>query len=163
MLQFSQTEVEGELHDFFKHGYIRDVSVISGIGETYLKRGLNPNDEHRSYAYDFLRVQCGLDERDPVQGELHWMKVCQFREMSKPMALVHLDLKSSASANLKESSDVAQKAIDDRPLEEQLSEVLEQEAAVQRHKNAILEAINLRNQVAASSGNGRRPFRTAAR
>jgi hypothetical protein len=141
-LRFTQKEVESELRDCFKHGYIRDVSILSGIGETYLDRGINPNDDHKSAAFQFLQVQCALDEKDSEMGELHWSTVCKFRELSRAGGDEHLCVDRETTNFTKESVDLTISHMKGEPLFKRLSEALEARTQADRAVRSIIEAIN---------------------
>ena len=142
MLQYTQFEVEDELKDCFPHGYIRDVAVISGLGESHLGRGINQNDDVASFAYQFLRVQCALDEKDPAMGDKHWNLVSKFRETSQKRRLsAAVDLRDAARIDHEESADVTDRVLADAPLDKLLEEVDEQIRAAVRFKATILEKI----------------------
>lgn len=142
MLQFSQAEIEGQLEDCFPYGTLREISIRTGIGETYLSQWLNQNDDRKSPTFQFLQIQCALDDFDVELGESHWQAVARFRDISKPDAGAPLCLRDEAAANDKESNDVTQKVLTDASLYEQLSEVDEQIRQAVRHKTALIAAIN---------------------
>lgn len=130
------------MDDCFPYGRVRSISILTGIGETYLGRDLNPNTEYKSPAFYFLQVQCALDEIDPACGDKHWRMVEKFRELSRPRTGTgSLCLKALALCNKRESEDVSDALIEERPLGDQLDEVLQQIAAAERHRDALIERI----------------------
>jgi hypothetical protein len=154
MLTFSQSEIEGQLSDCFPYGTIKKVHVITGIGQSYLEQFVNPNDERKSPAYQNLQIGCALDEIDAGLGDRYWQHIALFREVSKPILNGGRCIDTAALSNHKESFDVADAAMRGKPLYVQLKEVLEQEAAIAKHKAAILEAIN--NEKASPNGSNSR-------
>jgi hypothetical protein len=142
MLQFTQEEVEKEIADILVHNDRAEVSRITGIHISTIKQQLNPDDERKSFTYSFLQVLCALDQISPERGEQLWLKVQQFREMSRPASLRPLCVESEAVRNTVESTDVTLATMKGLPLYEQLAEVLEQIAQAKRHKQAIMDQIN---------------------
>jgi hypothetical protein len=142
MLQFSQYEIEAPLNDCFPYGTIRDISILTGIGASYLAQYTNENDTRKSPTFEFLQIQCALDETNPECGERHWRQVEQFRELSRPRDAKGLRVDTAALDNHKESFDVADAVMKGKPLYDQLTEVCQQIAAAEKHKEAILEAID---------------------
>lgn len=63
-LEFTQEEVERELADRLPHGMRREIAKVSGLGESYIKRQYNPDDETASCAFRLLQVVCAFDERE---------------------------------------------------------------------------------------------------
>lgn len=143
-IKFTQNEVESELRDCFPNGLLRAVSIQSGIGETYLGRGLNPNDEHESFTYQFLRVQCALDAKNPEMGEKHWQAVERFRELSRQDSTDALCVHTETARAIKEDADVAIAHAMDKPLETQLIELDEPIHQKEIQRKAIIHAIQSR-------------------
>jgi hypothetical protein len=150
-LKFTQLEVESELRDCFKQGTIRGVAIEAGINETYLARGLNPNNEFASAAYQYLQVQCGLDAKDLVAGDEHWEKVKRFREMSISRSVGSLSLENEITKGVKEDADCVISYVGGESLYEQLAEVDEAIRQKKRTKAAILEAITREKLAGATS------------
>ena len=68
-LEFTQEEVERELADRLPHGTRREIAKVSGLGESYIKRQYNPDDETASCAFRLLQVVCAFDEIDRIMRE----------------------------------------------------------------------------------------------
>lgn len=137
-LQFTQKEIESDLKDILKHGDIRQISLISGIGETYLASQIDPNDERKSCAFVLLQIACALDEIDANRGEEFWNALCDFRAQSKKYktALALCARAETAKFN-KESADVVNFQIADAAPEEKSKEIAEAERQLGVLKNAV--------------------------
>lgn len=126
-LQFTQEEVEKELSEKMPHGTRREVSRLSGIGESHLKRQFNPYDESVSCVFRTLQIACALDEIDQGIGDAFWAKVNEFRELSKQQETasaahdpVHLNIEAGELG--REISELIAARLSNRPLSDQLKE-----------------------------------------
>jgi hypothetical protein len=137
-LKFSQREVENELRDCFPNGEIRAVSIESGIRESYLDRGINPNDDHVSFSYRYLQVQTALDETNPEMGERHWQAMHRFRVLSLPKGSQAVDIHQEVAKSDKETSELTGAVLTNESLDKQLKEALEARDAHERVIQAIL-------------------------
>jgi hypothetical protein len=140
-LQFTQEEVETELADQLKHGRRADVARKSGLGESYIKRQFNPDDETPSCAFKLLQIACALDDIDEPEGEAFWQSLCRFRELSKKR-------KSSSCLNHetgklnKEVAEFVSAKIENKPFNVQLKELLEAQTQLEIVKQELIGAYN---------------------
>ena len=140
-LEYTQKEVELELRDQLKHGDIRRVSLLSGIGESYLEAQFNPNDERKSAAFVFLQIQCALDEISAERGERFWQTIVRFRETSKKRKKSALSVARELAEFHRESADVTGARLCEQSLDSQLREILEAERQLALLKEAVLQEI----------------------
>lgn len=122
-IQYTQNEVERELRDILKHGDIRELSVLTGLGESYLSQQLNPDDERVSYVYRFLQIQCAIDEIDPERGDIFFEALKRFRDQSRIRRPVDLCSTRETSRLLTEHSEFIDARLTGKSLSEQLREL----------------------------------------
>ncbi len=139
-LEFTQEEVERELADRLPHGTRREIAKVSGLGESYIKRQYNPDDETASCAFRLLQVVCAFDEIDANGGEAFWQTIVKFRELSQR----HVPESQAISLNTetgklgKEIADFFSSRITDEPHDVQMRELLEAEAQLRKVKSQLI-------------------------
>lgn len=139
-LEFTQEEVERELADRLPHGMRREIARVSGLGESYIKRQYNPDDETASCAFRLLQIACAFDEIDADAAEAFWQTLVRFRELSKP----HVFESKARSLNVetgrlgKEIADFFSAKITDQPYDTQMRELLEAEAQLRKVKSQLI-------------------------
>jgi len=151
-LEFTQEEIEKELSDKLPHGKRREVAKVSGLGESYLKRQFNPDDETASSAFRTLQVVCALDEIDANLGEAFWQSLAKFRELSqkrKSTENVHC-LNAETGKLGKEISDFVSAKLTEQSYEIQMTELLEAEEQLRIVKNRLIQE---RIEVMKTKGN----------
>ena len=141
-LQFTQQEVESELKDVLKFGDVREMSLISGIGESYLKSQFNPDDERKSAAYCFLQIQCALDEINAERGEEFFQKIVNFRELSKKRKAILKDLNLETGKLNREVAEFVAAKLEGKPYPVQLKELLDIEKQILEVKSALIGEYN---------------------
>lgn len=151
-LQFTQFEIESELKDVLKFGDVREISLISGIGESYLKSQFNPDDERKSAAYCFLQIQCALDEINPERGEELFQKIVNFRELSKKRIVILKCLNAETGKLNKEVAEFVGAKLEGKPYQIQFKELLDIEKQIFEVKEALInEYNNLKNSESVNS------------
>lgn len=139
-LEFTQEEVERELADRLPHGMRREIAKVSGLGESYIKRQYNPDDETASCAFRLLQVACAFDEIDVDGGEAFWQTLVRFRELSQPHVfeskMVSLNVETGKLG--KEIADFFSAKITDQPYDTQMRELLEAEAQLRKVKSQLI-------------------------
>ena len=140
-MRFSQSQIEGQLNDCFPYGMIEAIHKETGISSSLLAQWLNPNDERESPQYRLIQIQEALDKLNPELGDKHWRLLSNFRELSRPQTC-EIPLTTAQLKSHRESFDVADAVMRGVPLYDQLKEVGEQIDAAEKHKQAILRAIN---------------------
>lgn len=139
-LEFTQEEVERELADRLPHGMRREIAKVSGLGESYIKRQYNPDDETASCAFRLLQVVCAFDEIDVDGGEAFWQTLVRFRELSQPHVfeskMVSLNVETGKLG--KEIADFFSAKITDQPYDTQMRELLEAEAQLRKVKSQLI-------------------------
>lgn len=140
MLQFTKEEVEGALAAALPHGCRRKVAQISGLGESYIKRQFNENDETPSCAFKLLQIVCALDEHDPELGDEFWETMTRFRELSKkrrPRGLV--DVAEKTGRFNKEVGEFVMAKLRNEPIEKQLSELDDAQRELNELKQDLMD------------------------
>lgn len=145
-IEFTQVEIEQELSDTIPHGMRKAIARITGIYPAIVSAYFSPDNERKSPMYETLAIQAALDQENPEVGEAHWKKFCALREASLPARFERFCLATEFGKGVKEDADVAIAAIENKPLYEQLTEVLEAIAQKERQKQAIVEAIALEKE-----------------
>lgn len=143
-LQFTQKEVEEEIADILIHSDRRNISIKSGLGESLVKRQLNPNDYLvPSSIYVALQIVCALDEISPERGEAVWQKMEQLRKLSKPQTVT---AKRCVNTELikadDEFSDIWKTRLNGKGLYQQHTEICETISQLQILAKAVLDEIN---------------------
>lgn len=141
-LCFSQKEIEQKVAEILKHGDIKDISNISGIGYSYIDQMLNPNDERKSYIVGALEIICALDEIDELRGEKLFLLITKIRKLSKKRKTSQECLTSSTADLNKEIGDVVNAHLEGKCYYDQLAEVIEAKAALDRQERNIISKIN---------------------
>lgn len=160
MISFTQNEIEQEISDAVPQGRRKDVARLTGIYPSIIYDYFNPEQPRKSPMFETLLIAAALDELDPEVGERFWETLCRLREMSRPHDFESVPLEEAEANNCQQSQDVTLKALKRSPYYEQLTEVLQQEAAVAEHKKSLLEKIN--REKASQNGNTRRFARRTA-
>lgn len=123
-LEFTKEEVEGALAAALPHGCRRKVAQISGLGESYIKRQFNENDDTPSCAFKLLQIACALDEHRPDLGDEFWETINAFRELSKKRQPGKVqDLAQTTGEFNKEVGEFVMAKLKGEPLKKQLSEL----------------------------------------
>lgn len=154
-LEFTQEEVERELSDKMPHGTRREIARVSGLGESYIKRQYNPDDETASCAFRILQVACAFDEIDRDGGEAFWQTLVKFRELSQKRELSGPmgSLNAETGKLGKEIADFFAAKITDEPYDIQMRELLEAEAQLRRVKSQLIrERFEAKMKVVAIRG-----------
>lgn len=140
-LEFTQEEVEKALSDKLPHGSCRDIATKSGLGESYIKRQFNPDDETASCVFRTLQVVCAFDEIDADQGEEFWKQIVFFREASRRQKA---NAQAAADLNLEigqlgvEVSEFISSKLIGLPIDDQLKELLDIELKLPQIKSELL-------------------------
>ncbi len=141
LMKTTQRQFELEVAQVLEYGDIQAISNLSGIGYKYLDSQLSPNDDRRGYLYGALMIICALDEFSPERGERVWQILSKARELSKSPGKTQSVRDELVKTN-KEMADVVEARLDEKPLYEQLTEVVELVEQAGKLKAAILNKIN---------------------
>lgn len=79
----SQAEFEAEVRDVVKHGDIRAIADLTGIGYSHLAQQFNHDDERISWLFRALQVVTALDAIDEARGEQLWEVFARYRHLAK--------------------------------------------------------------------------------
>jgi hypothetical protein len=138
-LQFTKEEIEGALAAALPHGLRRRVAQVSGLGESYIKRQFNPDDETPSCAFKLLQVACALDDIDSELGDEFWEVVTRFRELSKKRQPARVtDVAGSTGKFNKEVAEFVMKKLQDAPIGDQLSELEDAQRALDELRTELM-------------------------
>lgn len=141
-LRFTQEEIEQEISDRLPHGMRREIARISGLGESYLKRQLNPHDEQPSCFFKALQIVCAADQLDPAMGEDLWAAIEHFRELSKrPRRGVKSgEVARDTGVLQKEVAELVMAELEGKSPREKMKELLDVENKLMELKYAIIDA-----------------------
>lgn len=139
-LAFTKEEIEEELSGKL-HRHRRDIARRSGLGESYIKRQFNANDDTPSCAFKMLQIACAFDDIDAAEGEVFWQAFVQFRELSKPVRPIAAKSLNQETGKLnKEIADFVAVKLADQPYDVQMRELLEARRQLDIvHKQLIAE------------------------
>lgn len=148
-LKFSKEEIETELGEFVPHGKRVQIARLSGVGESYLKRQLNPDDEIASCFFTTLRIACAFDEIDEALGNEFWEAICRFRELSKERLSGRvIDLAEETGKLNKEIAEFVMAKLKNEPIDKQLSELADARRELEKlEQDLMLEYQRLEGQV----------------
>lgn len=142
-LQFTQEEVEGALAAAMPHGCRRDIARRSGLGESYIKRQFNPDDETPSCAFKLLQIACALDDIDSKLGDEFWETLSQFRELSKKrMTGKPRDLSASTGKFNQEVAEFVMKRLRNASIGEQIDELADVQRELEELMHGLQEEFN---------------------
>lgn len=79
----SQAEFESEVRDVVKHGDIRQIAELTGIGYSHLAQQFNHDDERISWLFRALQVITALDAIDEARGDELWNVISKYRHKAK--------------------------------------------------------------------------------
>lgn len=79
----SQSEFEAEVRDVVKHGDIRQIAELTGIGYSHLAQQFNHDDERISWLFRALQVITALDAIDESRGDALWNVISKYRHAAK--------------------------------------------------------------------------------
>lgn len=122
-LQFTQEEISRAIRDIVKHGDIREIAIISGIGEKYLYGQFNPDDDRKSYIYGYLQIQAALDRVNAERGEELFLAVRRFRDLSQLRKNLDLSARTETEKFLKEQDEFLMSRINGLNYAEQIKEL----------------------------------------
>jgi hypothetical protein len=146
-LQFTKEEVEGALAVAMPHGCRRKVAQVSGLGESYIKRQFNPEDETRSCAFTLLQVACALDDINSELGDEFWETLSRFRELSKTRRRGRIvDLSERTGKFNKEVAEFVSKRLRGVPIKEQLSELEDAQRELEELRRGLLDEYDRQRQ-----------------
>lgn len=140
-LQFTKEEVEGALAAAMPHGCRTKVARISGLGESYLKRQFNPDDETPSCAFKLLQVVCALDDVDGDLGDEFWETMTRFRELSKKRRprLGVIDVATRTGEFNKEVGEFVMAKLKNEPIGKQLNELEDAQRKLDELKQDLID------------------------
>lgn len=140
MLQFTKEEVEGALAVALPHGCRRKVAQISGLGESYIKRQFNENDETPSCAFKLLQIVCALDDHNAELGDEFWETMSRFRDLSKKRRVKRaIDLNHRSGKFNREVAEFMMAKLENEPIETQLSELDDAQRELDELKKDLIE------------------------
>lgn len=79
----SQADFEAEVRDVVKHGDIRAIADLTGIGYSHLSQQFNHDDERVSWLFRALQVITALDAIDEQRGQHLWDLFAHYRHLAK--------------------------------------------------------------------------------
>lgn len=79
----SQAEFEAQVRDVVKHGDIRAIADLTGIGYSHLAQQFNHDDERISWLFRALQVITALDAIDDARGQQLWDLFANYRHLAK--------------------------------------------------------------------------------
>lgn len=79
----SQSEFEAEVRDVVKHGDVKAIAELTGIGYSHLAQQFNHDDERISWLFRALQVITALDAIDKQRGQALWEVFAKYRHLAK--------------------------------------------------------------------------------
>lgn len=145
-MNFTQEQVEKELGDVVPHGARESIARATGIYPAIVSAYFSASNERKSPQFETLLMQAALDNSDDPQeviaGENLWQKMCLLRQMSMPRRESDLCVTDEITKHQQEATDVVVAHLGCKSLYRQLIEVNEAAKAIERTRQAILEAIH---------------------
>lgn len=79
----SQSDFEAEVRDVVKHGDIKAIAELTGIGYSHLAQQFNHDDERISWLFRALQIVTALDAIAPDRGDELFSIFCKYRGLAK--------------------------------------------------------------------------------